>query len=316
MNTFQSIPLTGVLADRFTILTNYVGSNEWWTSIFDCGVCIAGGAAMFVADDSQCIAKVGDIDIWFPRTMDVTPLVESMCKWLDQNGIDHRIVIQTHIVTIYNPIINIQFVCAMKEKNLTAILDGFDYDCDQCAIYGHTTKQLRSGKELFSLHLLVSSFAQEAHQSRKLKWINLRKWRFAKFPQMSNELDRQRQRQRLAKLQEKGFNTFPGPKIVHNCNAFHRDPSEEYWNLMTSIHSQRFDDCKEKIILTRCEPKPAVNIDLLRQQGLEINEEDVDFYIAAMLESLKLDEATFKTAVIEFCNASDNRWVQISTLEN
>lgn len=322
MNKFYSTPLKGVAEERFQILIGYVGSLEWWHNVFDAGACIAGGAAMFVADDVQCICDVGDIDIWMPRTVDMTPHVESLCIWLHDHGMDHRIRVQNHIVTVFNPIMNIQFISAAFETDIAMLLDGFDYDCVQCAIYFHVDRLLRNGKEITSLHLLLSKFAIEAHKSRQINWINLRRWKFSKFASMQNSLSKERVKQRDEKMRRKHFYQSGTTNIkvkTHVCLRSDRIPTDGYWNMIESTNNERFPDCHEQIA-SICQKKRDQNYVNQCVQGYRAdghnNDDEVGKYIIEMLESLKLDEETFKTAKIELTKTSKNEWVLAPTVQD
>ena len=323
MNKFITTPLCGVTEQRFRILIGYVGSLEWWNSVFDAGACIAGGAAMFVADQVQCICDVGDIDIWVPKSVDMTPFVESLCKWLEENNLDHRMRIQNHIVTVFNPVMNIQFISAKFEFNIAALLDGFDYDCVQCAIYSHVDHVLRNGKSTTTPHLLVSQFAQDAHQTRQIKWINLRRWKFAKFAEHQSSMCKERIQQRQAKIHRKHFFTNGTDNIIvepHCCAIEHRVVHADYWNMICTMR-EKFSDFREQIARIFV---PKRNIDYvnnyvenycesLQQNGQQVDEDNVAEYVAFMLENLKLDEETFKTAKIEL-SQTENKWVPAPTV--
>ena len=321
MSKLISFPLQGVQEQRFHILTSYVGCSDWWKKIFLSGACIAGGAAMFVADEVQCICDVGDVDIWMPRHVDMTPHVESLCKWLVDNSIDYGIRIQNHMVTILNPIINIQFISAIYEFGIAAVLDGFDYDCVQAAIYMHVDKQLRSGTEICTVHLLCSERAIESYKTRENKWINLRRWKFNKFLELQSTFSEERIRQREFKMQRKKF-FKRGCTVIdvekHVCLKQHRILSNDYWLCMSQQESLQFQECREKISAIHRPKRDRTSIDhsveYMQSEGK--GQDEIQEYILGFLEWLKLDEETFKTSKIQLLKESTNEWVLAPSLED
>ncbi len=321
MSKFISIPLQGIYAKRFDILTGYVGSADWWQKLFQNGACIAGGAAMFVADEVQCISDVGDIDVWMPRHIDMTPHIECLCQWLTENQLDHRIRIQSHMATVINPIMNVQFISATREKGIAAVLDGFDYDCVQAAIYLHVDKTLRSGHEICTLHLLCSERALDSYSTRENKWINLRRWKFNRFIAQQNAISKERIRQREDKMRRKHF-VLRGsnrPQIEkHICQKEHRIPSQDYWSAMSRAESLRFEECREKIGTIHYPKRDPIQIDhhieYMRSQNTP--EDEIQEYILGFLDSLKLDDETFKTAKTQMEKDSENQWVLAPSAED
>lgn len=117
---FRCAPLTDEQRNRFHLLVDDERDQEWWAKVFSCGAFIAGGAALFVFDKTQCVKRVGDVDIWTPQGFPLLEMVKSYCDLLKLRKIDAFIRLQNYIVTIVNPQRNtVSFLNFRNLRNLS-----------------------------------------------------------------------------------------------------------------------------------------------------------------------------------------------------
>lgn len=238
---FGCAPLTDEQRNRFDLLVDDERDRDWWAKVFACGAFIAGGAALFVFDKTQCVKRVGDVDIWTPRGFPLLEMVKSYCDLLKLRKIVAFIRLQNYIVTIVNPQRNIQFL-TIGDQSLQEILESFDFDCVQCAIFsrpvtdriGPVLRSSSSSKKTpkSELCVCVSNIAEEAIETRWIKWLNSIPWGF-KAHHCPEAVQKRREEHRLHKLHTKGFLRFGQPvdstlKATHECLAKHCEYNQ-YW---------------------------------------------------------------------------------------
>lgn len=235
---FAECALSAEQTKRFRILTSFLSDEQWWNDLLHSGCCIAGGAAMFVADVAQCIELVGDVDVWVPRSVDVYPFLQRLCAWLESQRIEYRIKVHRHMITVANRVMPVQFICAWNELSIADVLDGFDYDCVQCAVYARKARVLRSGAAVFELQIVTSQRAREAFRTRLIGWMNTRKWVISKLSAQSTEYaTKTRAEMRESKLLRKQFYLPGTPEEAlqdcarfHACCRTHRNVDRSWWN--------------------------------------------------------------------------------------
>lgn len=239
--TFRCAPLTDEQRRRFNLLIDDEQDQDWWEKVFSYGAFIAGGAGLFVFDKTQCAKHVGDVDIWTPKGFPLLEMVKSYCNLLKLRQIAFFIRLQNYIVTIVNPHRNVQFL-TIGDLSMQEILESFDFDCVQCAIFsrpvadriGPVLRSSRTGekKAKRELCVYVSEIAEEAIETRWIKWLNSIPWGF-KAHRCPEALQKRREEQRLHKLRSKGFLRFGQPvdsslKATHECLAQHCEYNQ-YW---------------------------------------------------------------------------------------
>lgn len=274
---FVHTDIAGEQLARFQMLIGTVGAPDWWQAVFASGCCIAGGAALFVADAAQCINSVGDIDIWVPRALPITELVESLCAWLDAQEQSRIIQIRKHVVTVFTEHMSVQFVCGFREHCVLEVLDGFDYDYVQCGIYAQPPPGT-------GMRLVLSQAALAAHRTRAIGFANDRSWLYLGVLELVREtVRRQREEKRISKMEQKGFycNLPPrqgcSPAPLHVCAPEHRIPRPLEFSKENEYGS--FNACKHLIaavsrstapLMTPEELIASYGEEAMREHGVEI----------------------------------------------
>lgn len=171
------VPFTYNQSQKWIALTSLLKSPYWWMGLLQESCIIAGGAALYIADDLANINDVGDVDVWVPLHIQhrIPNYVKELVEWCDHTGLKYIINVQKTIITLKTPIINVQFIMSPANCSVLDILSAFDFDCVQCAIVFDASSVFMSS---YNVSLIRSHAAVEAHKTRIISWQNRGQWPF------------------------------------------------------------------------------------------------------------------------------------------
>lgn len=231
---------------------------EWWHSVLSAGFFMAGGAAVFIADPSQCICNVGDIDLFaIGSAADLATHVQSLASILVAKRVPYCIRYSQGSVSVLNGLLNVQFLRAKLDDTPESILLSFDFDYTQVGVFmshqvaapavssyqipvaapgvgyydAHTAVQLAAGRaessDTADLMLLFTEAALLAWQTGVVRCQNVTSWMtdgFASYRQTGEELIARAARidHRLTKLHQKGYSRHgtARERRLHDCGNF------------------------------------------------------------------------------------------------
>lgn len=204
---------------RFDILTGKLTTDEnFWTAVFALGGFIAGGAALFVGDDRQCINDVGDIDIWLPASSAaIEDLVTYLFHWFQESHIDYACWWGDAVCTIERETMRVQFI-RIKPTRPEVHINSFDLTYVQAAIVplppeNDGDPDFESLTNLSILGLLSTDQARSAWSTRVTTWNEQSKlWQPRDVEFMDLHWSR------VEKLVQKGFTISGGGSMVHIPN--------------------------------------------------------------------------------------------------
>lgn len=237
---FTERPLSDDETARLRLLADCVATNAWWTRLLDERCVVAGGAALFVVHASQCLANVGDVDVWVPADCGerLGVYVRELVHWLSERARAYVVRVQPSMVTVTNGLLTVQFIKTTEGSDPRALLSGFDVDYVQCAL-----RRFASGQPTT---VVISQASQRAHTTGVVRMHNRREWQFARL----RGADRQRAEKMHAKKREerwkqKGFVRLYEDDAedkmvtqeVHVCRREHRVQVEDDTIRNAAAHS-------------------------------------------------------------------------------
>jgi len=262
---FEYNALTPVQQKRWRILTSPLMTQRWWRSLLFDGCVVAGGAALFLVDETQCIGDVGDIDVWVPlkgadKQSLIALYVKTLIKHCKSRNLDVSHRITTSIATVTTSLMTIQFIASRNESAET-ILQKFDYDVVQCAVLTDGQNQIGT---------VVSRAAKQCHIDRVVKFQNVRPWLYARHPVgKREEIRRMHEDSRTRKLERKGFHVgqLPDNFIVpqqHQCDRTHDKRRKYIMHFVDTVLSNRDIATLESMI---CFDRGAIQNYVLEHDG-------------------------------------------------
>lgn len=243
------VPFTYTQFQKWLALTSLLKSPYWWWSLLRDSCIIAGGAALYMADDLAILNDVGDVDVWVPLHIQprIPDYVKELVEWCDHTGLKYIINVQKTIITLKTPIINVQFIMSPANCSVSDILSAFDFDCVQCAIVFDASLVFAS---THTVGLIRSQAAVDAHTSRIIAWQNLGQWPFGISsdapppPRIVESMKKCNIDERIQKLAKKKFfiHHIPDDIILHDTGTLydsvrHLRPEWNTFLLEYSFHS-------------------------------------------------------------------------------
>lgn len=207
---------------RWRIVSQLLISNDqWWAELFAAGAFIAGGAALFVAEKTQCVRDVGDIDIWWPDSnASLSRCVSRMIDYFVDDAVDYVWWAHGSILTVVRSTMRVQFI-RIRPTRPEVFINRFDLDYVQVAIcpfqYIDEDATVTAG-----LGILVTDAAEKSWESRYTRWNkNSKSWRPLRSDDVTTLI------KRVQKAGKKGFNVHPSnserpQRCVHLCGSSHR----------------------------------------------------------------------------------------------